>query len=90
MPPRANQATGAGENWQWKTTGSVEDRGTVRLTQPLHGQPAVGLEYVPSSAQLEIQGLMGIFKCQQILDFKKKKKELEESEEIVWYKQSKF
>lgn len=35
-------------------------------TAPPRAAPAVGVEYVPSSAQLELQGLLGIFKCQQI------------------------
>lgn len=42
-------------------------------TAPPRAAPAVGVEYVPSSAQLELQGLLGIFKCQQIFRLFKKK-----------------
>lgn len=39
---------------------------------PSTGQPAAGLECGPSGAQLEIWGLMGIFKCQQLFRLKQK------------------
>lgn len=39
---------------------------------PPTGQPAACLECGPSGAQLEIWGLMGIFKCQQLFRLKQK------------------
>lgn len=92
MPSRANQATGARENWQWKTTGHGEERGPVRLTQPLFRQSAVGLESIFLAVlSWRYRVLWELLNVTRYSDLKKKKKkELEESEEIVGINKANF